>query len=402
MEYKYSNRKIRIIILIMFFMNIGFYMLIPYLSVYLTDSFGLAGIIVGFIMAIRLFSQQGLTFVGGAIADKIGIRKTIIIGTVIRSIGFLLFGVSNGMYLLILAAVFTGFGGALFTPATRTALTLYSSDDKIKKKTFSTLNIADNSALALGPLIGLVLIQYNWAIISIVSSMIYLIAGIVAYLIINKSLENINSSSSTSILSNMAHVLKQRTFILTIAVTIPYFYTAQQVYLLFPVVSERINETWLVSLGFLIIALTVVVGQKPLDKIMHKFITNDYKRIIVGYLVLCVFIFPNVFIVNKYTLILFIMGVAFSIIIIGPTINVLVTKFSTPKTLSSFFGFSTLSAAIGGAFGNLFAGALIDLITISSLNFVPWLIILITNIFSVLFIYSYFIRKQRTSRLIGL
>jgi len=73
-------------------MNMGFYALIPYLSLYLTDSFAWTMALAGFLLGVRQLSQQGLTFLGGLIADRIGLKRTLVSGVLIRGIGFFSFG----------------------------------------------------------------------------------------------------------------------------------------------------------------------------------------------------------------------------------------------------------------------------------------------------------------------
>ncbi|MCA4715312.1 MFS transporter, partial [Mycobacteroides abscessus] len=48
-----------------FAINVGFYMLMPYLAGYLAGPLGLAAWMVGLVLGVRNFSQQGMFLVGG-------------------------------------------------------------------------------------------------------------------------------------------------------------------------------------------------------------------------------------------------------------------------------------------------------------------------------------------------
>ena len=101
--------------------NIGFYAVVPFLAVVLANDFLLAGTAVGLILGVRTFAQQGLFLAGGSLADRFGARIMILIGCAVRASGFLmlaasLWGSRPILWLFILGTLFTGFGGALFSP----------------------------------------------------------------------------------------------------------------------------------------------------------------------------------------------------------------------------------------------------------------------------------------------
>ena len=55
-----------------FLMWAGFFMIIPLLSIYYVEQLGWAAASIGVVLAVRQFTQQGLTILGGALADKLG------------------------------------------------------------------------------------------------------------------------------------------------------------------------------------------------------------------------------------------------------------------------------------------------------------------------------------------
>ena len=60
--------------------NLGFYMLMPYLAQHLSTGAGLAAWTIGLILGLRNFSQQGLFLVGGTLADRLGYKPMIMSG----------------------------------------------------------------------------------------------------------------------------------------------------------------------------------------------------------------------------------------------------------------------------------------------------------------------------------
>ncbi|MFD3460271.1 hypothetical protein ACFWVM_11205 [Nocardia fluminea] len=56
--------------------NIGFYLVVPFLAVHLADDLGLAAGLIGTVLGLRMLAQQGLFFLGGALAERLGYRRT--------------------------------------------------------------------------------------------------------------------------------------------------------------------------------------------------------------------------------------------------------------------------------------------------------------------------------------
>src|SRR5919112_4951793 len=70
--------------------NVGFYMVLPYLATHLTEDLALAGAVVGLVLGLRTFSQQGLFVVGGTLTDRLGAKPVVLAGCALRVTGFVL------------------------------------------------------------------------------------------------------------------------------------------------------------------------------------------------------------------------------------------------------------------------------------------------------------------------
>ena len=80
---------LRLVIITQFAFNVGFYLVVPFIAAHLAKDLLLAEWIIGLLLGLRTFSQQGMFFLGGALADRFGIKNAIIVGCVIRICGFL-------------------------------------------------------------------------------------------------------------------------------------------------------------------------------------------------------------------------------------------------------------------------------------------------------------------------
>ena len=103
-------------------MSAGFFLLIPLLSVHLTRDLGYSGALAGAVLAVRQVTQQGLMVFGGVLADRIGYRRAISAGLLVRALGFFGFALGDGLPLILLSAVVAALGGALFEATGKAAL----------------------------------------------------------------------------------------------------------------------------------------------------------------------------------------------------------------------------------------------------------------------------------------
>jgi hypothetical protein len=113
------ERSVQLLMVNQFTINLGFYILMPYLAAHLSGTLGLAGWLVGLVLGVRNFSQQGMFLVGGTLADRFGYKPMIVAGCVLRTVGFATLGLVDSLAALIAASAATGLAGALFNPAVR-------------------------------------------------------------------------------------------------------------------------------------------------------------------------------------------------------------------------------------------------------------------------------------------
>lgn len=155
--------------------NLGFYMLMPYLAQHLGAGLGLAGWVTGLVMGLRVFSQQGLFLLGGWLGDRLGYRRAIVWGCLLRGVGFALLGWAGALPLLLLAAVLTGFAGALFTPCAQASLAAQCPDGAQRRQAFALHNLASEAGMLAGPLLGMALMRVDFALTGCVAGALFVV-----------------------------------------------------------------------------------------------------------------------------------------------------------------------------------------------------------------------------------
>ncbi|MFT4297455.1 MAG: MFS transporter [Micropruina sp.] len=154
--------------------NVGFYAVVPFLAIVLTDSFALGGTAVGLVLGVRTFTQQGLFLVGGTLADRFGARTIILLGCGVRTAGFLglagsLWTPSPQLWLFIIGTVLTGLGGALFSPGLNTLIAAAESRRGTaagRATLFAWLGVTGELGAIVGPLAGSALLGWGFEVVA--------------------------------------------------------------------------------------------------------------------------------------------------------------------------------------------------------------------------------------------
>lgn len=151
--------------------NLGFYMVLPFLAAYLRHDLGFATALVGLILGLRALSQQGLYLVGGTAADRLGPRPMIIAGCALRAVGFGLFAAATSVPAIVAGTVLTGLAGAIFNPAVRAYL-IHEHPGR-RAEAFAIFNTVSNAGTLLGPVVGAALLGVNFRVVSLAACVVF-------------------------------------------------------------------------------------------------------------------------------------------------------------------------------------------------------------------------------------
>ncbi|GAA2736873.1 MFS transporter [Actinocorallia aurantiaca] len=239
--------------------NLGFYMLMPYLADHLAHGAGLAVWLVGLILGVRNFSQQGLFLIGGTLADRLGYKPMIMLGCGLRVLGFALFAFSTAVPALIAASALTGFAGALFNPAARAYLAHAEAARRVEA--FAVFNVFYQAGILAGPLVGLLLLQTDFRAVCLSAAAVFALLTVLQarYLPERSGAE---SGTERPVLTDWREAFTNRPFLLFAAAMIASYGLSFQIYLGLPLEVRRLtgDQSWTVAL-FSLTALLGIVGQ---------------------------------------------------------------------------------------------------------------------------------------------
>ncbi|MEU3774587.1 MFS transporter [Streptomyces sp. NPDC032472] len=237
------EKSVRLLMVNQFTINLGFYMLMPYLAAHLSGSLGLAGWTVGLVLGVRNFSQQGMFLVGGTLADRLGYKPLIVAGCLLRTAGFATLGLVDSLPALLAASAATGLAGALFNPAVRAYLAVDAGERRVEA--FALFNVFYQAGILLGPLAGMLLTGVDFRLTCLVAAGIFALLSAVQI----RSLparradeaEPARDGAREKVLAQWRGIFANRPFLLFSTAMIGSYVLSFQVYLALPLEVRRLG-----------------------------------------------------------------------------------------------------------------------------------------------------------------
>jgi MFS family permease len=153
-----SARKLLILMVTAFMDMVGLLMIVPILPLYAKD-LGAGGFIVGLLVAAFAVTQLLSAPLWGRISDHYGRRPALIVGMSAAAIAYVIFAYADSLWMLFLSRFVQGAGGG-----TVSVIQAYVADalpPKDRAKGLGWLSAATNAGVALGPVLGIVALNFG-------------------------------------------------------------------------------------------------------------------------------------------------------------------------------------------------------------------------------------------------
>ncbi|WP_030244341.1 MULTISPECIES: MFS transporter [unclassified Streptomyces] len=335
--------------------NTGFYLLIPYLATHLTENLGLSAAVVGIVLGVRNLSQQGLFIIGGSASDRLGARGVIIAGCALRTLGFALFALGDGLAVLLAASVLSGVAGALFNPAVRAYLAQEAGENRAEA--FALFNVFATTGALLGPLLGSVLLLVDFRTSALTAAGIFAVLTVAQALVLPARKA---APSGGGVLGDWREVLGNRAFLAFALAMVGMFTLENQLYLLLPT-GAREATGWDGAAGLVFLVGTVANLTLQL-RITRSLKTRGSRGrwIAVGLVVMGLAFLPPAFDPGAVPVLAGALLLYVGIMVAQPFVMELIPGFGRPELTGTYFGIFYVVSGIAAALGNTAVGWAMD------------------------------------------
>ena len=159
--------------------NIGSFMVMPFISLYMTEKFNIDIIEVGFGFTLYAIGSLFGNLIGGVITDKFGRKKSAIFGIIVSGLFSLTLIFINELLVLYIVIGIMGLVGSIGGPA-RGAILADILPEKQRAEGFGILRVVVNLSATIGPALGGFLASQNFdwlfigdAISSVITAFIF-------------------------------------------------------------------------------------------------------------------------------------------------------------------------------------------------------------------------------------
>lgn len=267
-----ADGLVRLLVVTQFAFNVGFYAVLPHLATHLSDRLGLAGWLVGVVLGLRTFSQQGLFVVGGAVTDRFGPRPAVLVGCALRVAGFAWLAFARDVWSVVAAVVLIGFAAALFSPAVETEIARQAVDrerrtGEPRTRLLGLFHAAGQAGALLGPVLGVLLLGSGFPAACLAGAGVFVLVLVGHWRLMPRGPAATDPPRPVAALRAIA---RHRAFLLLCLAYGSYLVLYNQMYLALPAeVDDPAALGWLFALS----SGLVVLGQVPVSRWSARVLT---------------------------------------------------------------------------------------------------------------------------------
>ena len=376
-----------------FCMYTGFFMVVPLISVHYVDGLGWAAASIGMVLGVRQFTQQGLTVGSGMLADRFGAKFLICLGLAIRICGFVLLAWASTLPLLFMACFLAAVGGALFESPRAAAIAALTRPDE-RQRFYSLSGALGGIGMAVGPLLGALLLRVDFSVAAFVGAACFTV-NLVQTLVLLPRVRV--AAPDQRLLHGLELAVRDRGFVSFVALLMGYWFVWVQINISLPLIARRLTGSDdSVGIIYAVNAVMVVTLQYPLVRVFGR--RFDQISLLTGGMVLMSIGIGSVAFAHGFAA-LIASVVVFSLggLIVQPTQQTVTASLALPSALGSYFGVSSLSLAIGGGLGNYVGGVLYGLGQQTGTPALPWISFALVGLLAAAGL-SYLAHVQRVAR----
>jgi predicted MFS family arabinose efflux permease len=386
-QFLEQSRAVQVLLLNELTIFLSFYMLFPYLAVYFREHLGFSVWMVGLILGIRTLCQQGLTVIGGTLADRLGYKPLIIAGLGLRAAGFALFGFVDSLPGTLAAAVLTGLAGAMFGPALRAYLA--AEAPARRTEVFALANLAAQVGTLLGPPVGVALLVFSFRVTCVVAGIIFLGLMLLQFRYLPRRIDHVPEGPQP-VLREWGEVLGNRGFLLFAGTMLAYSVLVSQMYLALPLEVRRVTGSDAgIGALFVMSSILTLAGQIHVTEWCRRRYRPP-EAIALGLALMgLAFLAPlaaalgpslgahggaGAALTRLGPTMIAMALLSVGMMVVSPFSMAMVPRFARDRLIATYYGFYSMAGGLGTMTGNALLGAALDAQSHPALAALPWAI----------------------------
>lgn len=387
MAQKNNRRGLIILLVFTFFMVTGFEMIMPLVIGHYVHNLNFSATSVAFALTVRRFSQQGLALVGGVLADRFDIRRLIIFGVLFRAFGFLTMVFASNFLFLLISMALIGFGGVLFDTPYQSAIAMLTNEQN-RSKYYSLNNTVIGIGTTLGPLIGVFLLSFDFAMVSLGAAICFLVNGAISIFFMPKI---IKTTESYTIKTSLKMVSKDKSFMKFMFFMVIFWIAASQIDIGFPLKMQDVaGNQKSVGIMYALYAIITALFQYPLVAFMlTKFISR--KIVVIGIFFVAVSLLIISFATTSALVLISVSVFSLGMLLSRPNQQTSAVAMADPKALGIYLGVNSFSMAIGSGLGTMMGGIFFDLARVTNFSKLPWILF---SLFAIVSMFGFMFSKD--------
>jgi MFS family permease len=393
-QFLEQSRAVQVLLLNELTIFLSFYMLFPYLAVYFREHLGFSVWMVGLILGIRTLCQQGLTVIGGTLADRLGYKPLIIVGLGLRAAGFALFGFVDSLGGTLTAAILTGLAGAMFGPALRAYLAAEAPSRRTE--VFALANLAAQVGTLLGPPLGVAplgvaLLGFSFRVGCVAAGIIFFGLMLLQFRYLPRRIDHVPEGPQP-VLREWGEVLGNRGFLFFAGSMLAYSVLVSQMYLALPLEVRRVSGSDAgIGALFVMSSIMTLMGQIHVTEWCRRHYRPP-EAIALGLALMgLAFLAPlaaalspssgayggagaGTALTRLAPTMIAMALLSVGMMVVSPFSMAMVPRFARDRLIATYYGFYSMAGGLGTMTGNALLGAALDAQSHPALAALPWAI----------------------------
>lgn len=359
------------------FTHLGYYLILPLLAIILTTEKGLNVGQVGFVLGTGSISYLIGSLLGGWLTDRIGQRRTLVLGLLLRGVGLLGYGFAATLPLLFTTSTVTGIGGGIYTPPAKSGIATFATEQN-KTTAFSFRGIAANIGVTVGPLLGTFLVTGSTKDLFVTAFLIHAALAVVHQFLLPADCAQPPCDKPNA--GFALEIVKDRPFLVFSLMTVFVWALYAQFTFSIPLrAAEILPNPKSVGLLWSITSILIIFLQAPITRYAsnrwHPLHMLAFGVFLMG-IGLGTVVWSHRFLHLLASVTIFTLGE----MLVMPTVDTMVSQLAKPQLIGTYFGVASFVWGMGEALGNMGGGQLIRLARSWGVPSLPWVIFAITGV----------------------